>query len=113
MTEPWFDPNLYAWIPGALLGTIGGGVGGTLMGVCAPRGVCRGLVMGFMYVMLAASVALFAVGVIAWSKGQPYGIWYGIGFPGALGIVLFRSMLPLVRRRYQEAELRKLNARDL
>lgn len=96
-----------------MLGVLGGALGGPLVGVCAPRGACKKLVMGFMYGMLAFSGALLSAGVIAWSKGQPYGVWYGIGFPGVLGLIIFRSLLPVVRRRYREAELRKLNARDL
>ena len=27
MSEPWFDPDFYAWIPGTVLGTPGGSWG--------------------------------------------------------------------------------------
>lgn len=106
MTAPWFDPNLYAWIPGALLGLIGGGIGGPLIGTCASRGRHKKPVIAFLIVVLDACAALLAAGIFAWSKGQPYGVWYGLGFPGLLGLLLFGSITPLVLRRYREAEAR-------
>jgi hypothetical protein len=107
MVEPWFDPNLYAWIPGALLGVIGGGIGGPLIGTCASRGKHKSLVFAFLIVVLDACAALLAAGLFAWSKGQPYGVWYGLGFPGLLGFILFGALTPLVWRRFREAETRK------
>ena len=35
MSEPWFDANSYAWIPGTLLGTLGG-LWGALVGTLRP-----------------------------------------------------------------------------
>ncbi len=37
MSDPWFDPNLYAWIPGTAFGVTGGLWGG-LAGTLAPAG---------------------------------------------------------------------------
>jgi hypothetical protein len=54
MTEPWFDPNLYAWIPGTALG-IAGGVLGSLGGVLAPRGRARGVVLGLYGAVLCVT----------------------------------------------------------
>ena len=113
MTEPWFDPNMYAWIPGTLLGVVGGGIGGPLMGICAPRGKLKGLVMGFHFGIIAICFILLCVAVFALATGQPYGIWYGIGLPGVLGLIIFGTLTPVVRKRYQEAELRKSMADDL
>lgn len=106
MTTPWFDPNLYAWIPGALLGVIGGGIGGPLIGTCVQRGKHKALVIGFLVVVLDASSALLAAGIFAWTKDQPYGVWYGLGFPGLLGLVIFGALVPGVFRRFREAEAR-------
>lgn len=113
MTTPWFDPNLYAWIPGTLMGVIGGGVGGPLIGALAPQGKCKSLVMGFLVVLVAASALLAVAAAVAWATGQPYGVWYGLGLPGVLGLVLFGSLAPVVRRRYRDAELRKVDAAGL
>lgn len=106
MTAPWFDPHLYAWLPGTLLGVIGGGLGGPLLGACAGRSTHKALVFAFLIVVQAACAALLAAGVIARSKGQPYGVWYGLGLPGLLGLLVFGALTPLVLRRYREAEAR-------
>jgi hypothetical protein len=113
MTTPWFDPNVYAWMPGALLGVIGGGLGGPLIGTFAPQGKHKALVMGFLFTLLGVCALLAAAGSAAWAAGQPYGVWYGLGFPGVLGLIVFGALTPLVRKRYREAELRKMSAAGL
>lgn len=113
MSEPWFDPNAYAWIPGTMLGVFGG-TWGTLVGVCASRGRARGLVHGLFLVGVVACAALAFTGVAALLAGQPYGIWYGFGFPGLLGLVLLLAVLrPVMRRAYEQAEFRRMQAQDL
>ncbi|MEN6426426.1 MAG: hypothetical protein ABFE13_13785 [Phycisphaerales bacterium] len=112
MTEPWFDPNTFAWIPGTLLG-VAGGIEGTLVGSLAPRGKLKTLVMGVHFTILGICGTLLIVGIVALATGQPYGVWYGLGFPGMLGVVILGSLTPLVRKRYAQAELRKSMAEDL
>jgi hypothetical protein len=112
MTEPWFNPNLYAWIPGTLLG-VAGGIEGTLAGLLVPRGKCRTLVIGVHFVILAICCLLLGVGVVALATGQPWGIWYGLGVPGLFGLIIFGPLTWLVRQGYAQAELRKSMAEDL
>ena len=45
--------------------------------------------------------------------GQPYGVWYGLGLPGALGLIVLGGLMPGVRRQYRQAEQRRLTATDL
>jgi hypothetical protein len=113
MNELWFDPGLYAWIPGTLLGIIGGGVGGPLIGIFASRGKFKSLVLGFYSVVMGACAILFSFGISAYCVGQPYGVWYGLGFPGLLGLIIFGFLLPVVLNQYKQAELRKSIATDL
>jgi peptidoglycan/LPS O-acetylase OafA/YrhL len=112
MSEPWFDPNLYAWIPGTLIGVLGG-LWGALVGTLAPRGKARGLVLGSLAVLLLAGVACLAAGVAALISGQPYGVWYGLLLAGVLGVVVLGSLSPLALNAYRQAEARRLEARDL
>jgi MFS family permease len=112
MSDPWFNENLYSWIPGTALGVLGGLWGG-LIGTLAPRGRARGLVLGGMWALLIASAVLLALGLIALWTGQPYGVWYGLGLAGAIGLVVIGVNMPNVYRVYRAAEERKLAARDL
>jgi hypothetical protein len=56
--------------------------------------------------MLAAAVA-------AYLGGQPYGVWYGLGLPGVVGTLVLGGVMPVVQKRYREAEERRLSATDL
>jgi hypothetical protein len=112
MSDPWFNENLYSWIPGTALGVLGGLWGG-LAGTLAPHGRARGLVLGGMWVLLLGSAVLLALGLIALLSGQPYGVWYGLGLAGAIGVVVIGANMPVIHRVYRAAEERKLAARDL
>lgn len=112
MNEPWFDPSLYAWLPGTLLGCLGG-VWGTLAGVFAPQGKAKTLVFGLWSVIFVASVILLGAGLFALIAGQPYGVWYGLGLAGMIGTCVLGPMFFTVRQRYRQAEARRLEARDL
>jgi hypothetical protein len=111
MTEPWFNPMQYAWIPGTVLGMLGG-VYGTAVGVLAPRGKARGAVMAMHWTFVAISVVLLAAGVVALVQGQPYGVWYGLGLAGLIGTIVFGVNTVTVVRAYEMAERRKMSAQD-
>ncbi len=74
------------------------------MGILAPRGKAKHLVLGSLVLMLAACAACLSLGVLALLQHQPYGVWYGLLLPGILGLVLFPSLTPVVLMRYREAE---------
>ncbi len=112
MSEPWFDANLYAWIPGTSVGIMGG-ILGSLVGTLAPRGKAKNLVLGLHTLAIVVSAILLVFGVVAFVQGQPYGVWYGLGLPGVLGIAVFGVLFPVVSKRYREAEARRLAAHDL
>jgi tetrahydromethanopterin S-methyltransferase subunit B len=113
MANPWFDPGMYAWIPGTVLGVIGGVIGGPLAGVFAPRGKLKKFVVGFFFATLIMSAVFLITGLIAYFSDQPYGVWYGLGFPGLLGLIIFSALIFVVLNRYREAELRKTMAKDI
>ena len=100
-------------VVGAALGLFGGlcGVWGALSGILAPRGKARGFVLASGWVLTAFGVALLAAGVVLSGTGSP------LGRPCLLaGIVISAVMLLLnfvVRRAYEQAEMRRLAAQDL
>jgi len=112
VTEPWFDPNRYAWVFGTALGIMGG-ILGSLAGSLAPRGKAKALVMGLYLATLLACAAMLIAGIVALVQQQPYGIWYGLGLPGALGLLVLGGLMPVIQRRYREAEQRRVSAQDL
>jgi hypothetical protein len=112
MAEPWFDANSYAWLPGTVLGSLTG-LWGALAGTLAPRGKGKGLVFGIAFVLLVSAAVMLVAGVYAWLTGQPYGIWYGLGWPGLLMLVLMIPLSVAVVRAYRQAEERQMSARDI
>ncbi len=112
MTQPWFDPNHYAWIPGTAYGVFVGLVAG-LVGYLALHGRARRLALWTWFVMWALAVALLILGFIAMANGQPWGIWYGFLLPGAVGTLVVGMNSFVVLRKYHEVEQRRLAAKDL
>ena len=69
MSDPWFDPRL-AYLFGPAVGVLGGALG-SMVGVLAPRGKAKGLVLGTWSVVLAACVVMLVAAVIGFVAGQP------------------------------------------
>ena len=107
MAEPWFDGNQWAWLPGTLLGVFGG-LWGALLGGLAPRGKARPLVLGLGWLFVGVSLVLLAAGLTALVSGQPYGVWYGLGLAGLMGTLVIAPLIPVARKRYREAEERRM-----
>ncbi len=112
MFEPWYDPALYAWIPGTVYGTTVGIIGG-ISGTFASAGKAKSLVMSLLYSGIAVAVLFLIAGGIALVCSQPYGIWYGFLLPGFLGVFIIPTILPQIRTQYHLAENRKMESADL
>ena len=112
MSEPWFDPQF-----GIYYGSFVGGVGGSLLGIhggltgwLAPQGKGRAWILGTMYFAVLFGIVSLLAGLVGLIVGQPYAIWYPLTLVGFLFSVLEGCLIPVVRRRYAEAEMRRLNA---
>jgi hypothetical protein len=112
MIEPWFDPNHYAWIPGTAYGLAAGLMGG-LVGWLVPRGRARNFILRAWFTLGAVAVALLTVGIAALGSGQPWGVWYGLLLPGAIGTLVVGANSVVILKRYREVEERRLAAKDL
>lgn len=103
----------------AALGAVGAALGtalgllGALVGVLGGRGRARGLVMGALGLIVA--IASVAAGAALWGlvAGRPAGELVPLACVGVVGLSLVAFGLPVLRRRYADAELRKMRALDL
>ncbi len=117
MTQPWFHPMWFGALYGAILGGGGGtliGVGGALVGgILAPRAIGRRWVLGAMLCVVLLGLAQLAFGVFALVAGQPYAIWYPPMLCGVLYTIVVGVLIPVIRRRYAQAEARRMDAAAL
>jgi hypothetical protein len=60
----------------------------------------------------SAGAALLVVALVALVSSQPWVVWYSAAFTGGLCLVLGLAMVGVVRKRYAEAELRRMKAAD-
>jgi hypothetical protein len=115
MSEPWFDQNVF----GAMVGAVGGGVGGSLgglwgamVGVFAPQGKARAVLIPIGWCLVATGILSLAFGLYALVVGQPFGIWYGPLLIGIVLTVVIGGLMPVVYKRYAEADARRLQAEE-
>lgn len=114
MTPWWTDTQagLIGGIAGGGLGAFGG-ILGTICGIFAPRGKCKALVYGLAASMIGIGVISLIAGLVALILHQPYGVWYPLLLIGVVGTAVVGGLIPVIRRRYQEADKRRLEAEEL
>jgi len=110
MPGAWWSQTHAGWI-GAAIGLVCGCLGAAV-GLLAGAGKSRGFVLGAMKSMLGAGVVGLIVGGVALIQSQPYAVYYPLLLAGGLLAVLSAGLLPIVRRRYEQIELRKIEAMD-
>ena len=107
----WWGPRT-AGLVGGIVGSLLGGLGGVI-GLLAGRGKGRALALGLVKGMLALGAISLVFGVVALVRSQPYAVYYPLLLGGVLGVGLPSFLIPTLRRRYEDLELRKMKARDL
>jgi len=112
--EPWFDPQTAGKIGGIIGGCVGaaGGIIGCTCGLCIRKGY-KILVYAAFILIITICLALLMTGLIALFCKQPYHVWYSFLLPGLLGTIIFSIILPVVRKRFIEMEMRQMQAKDL
>src|SRR5438270_657046 len=115
MAEPWFDEITF----GILVGAVGGGLGGTLAGLwgglvetLAARGKGRAVLIPIGWAFVGLGTVALAFGLCALVAGQPYGIWYPPLLGGPIIAVVVGALMPVVYKRYAEAEARRVQAEE-
>jgi hypothetical protein len=112
----WWTAEQAVWIGsigGSALGVLGG-LFGTVVGVCAPRGVARLPVLAGHAALAALGVLVLLVGIVAVAlAAQPYHVYYPLLLGGFISSAVLLPLLPVVRARYRQAEARRLEAEEL
>lgn len=111
--EPWFDgqtAGLIGGLLGTFIGVVFGGIGGGIGGPLAALGKGRKFVLGLFMVGIVFGAFLLGGGVVALAVGQPFHVWMSIGMPGLISIVVLGGVRPAIKRQYDLAEQRKLDA---
>lgn len=107
----WWGERTGGWIGGvggAVLGCLGG-----LISFLANRGRARSFVMWLTAAMVLVGVAVFAVGVVAVIVGQPYAVYFPLLLLGGLTAGIIGPTRRTIRKRYEQTELRRLEAMDV
>jgi hypothetical protein len=107
---PWWNSAQGGRI-GGILGTVLG-LYGALIGTLGSRGRGRRLGISLMSAMMVLCALMFLIGTLAWSIGQPYAVWYPLLLCGAIGGIVSGSLLPVMKRRFEEIEMRRMTALD-
>jgi cell shape-determining protein MreD len=112
--KQWFDEQT----AGMIGGLIGGGLGaiGAFTGCFCNMFIRKGWKKLFIIIVItviAVCVALLITGIIAAATKQPYHVWYPFALSGFIGTVVLSSLFPVIFKRFTEAELRKLQSKDL
>ncbi len=115
--DPWWTEQ-GAGLAGALIGGVGGsvfgGIGGGVCGPLAAAGKGRAFVVAFFWFAIVAGAALVITGVVAKIfMDQPTHVWLPLVGPGALIAALSGGLMPAMKKRYADAEQRKLAAEEL
>jgi len=92
---------------GAIIGCLGG-----LIGVLCGKGKGRGFVIGLLRIQIGLGVLLGVAGIAAFALHQPYAVWYPLLLPSIILVTLCWTGLSTISKRYQEHELRRMQALD-
>jgi hypothetical protein len=101
---------------GGLIGGLGGaliGCLGALVGVLTSLGRARRLAMALTLGLIVVGAISLVGGLIALAGAQPYAVFYPLLLIGVLSSAVPLGLLPTIRRRYAEIELRMMRAHDI
>lgn len=106
----WWDDRA----GGMLGGILGSGLGclGAIIGTLGGMGKARRFVLGLVIAGFLTGLLLLGAGVVALIYAQPYAVWYPLFLTGVLCSAVIGGLLPVMRRRYEQLELRRMKALD-
>jgi hypothetical protein len=94
-------------VAGSLFGLLG-----ALIGTLAGTGRARRVVFGALRLMQVIGAGTLVLGVAAIVMAQPYPVYYPLLLLGVVGSLVPIALTPALRKRYEDAELRRIAALD-
>jgi hypothetical protein len=113
VTGNWWSAKQSGLVGGAA-GIFGGVVGcfGGLLGCLAGFGKARKFVLTTTKIFIALGMLLTITGIVAIACGQPFFVWYVFLLPGVMLTLIFSLNFPLIQRRYDDLEIRRMASID-
>jgi hypothetical protein len=105
----WSDQQagLYGGIGGSLLGCMGAAIG-----VLTSLGRARATAMLLVRSLAAIGLTSLIVGAAALINSQPYAVWYPLILIGAITSLLLLTQFRTIQKRFETAELRRMQSQD-
>ena len=104
-----FRTNRVAGLAGGVVGCIG-----ALIGVFTSLGRARRFVIASATSLIAFGAFAFVAGIVAFVSARSYSSLYPfLSLLGFLSTVVPLALLPVIRKRYEEIELRTMRAHDV
>ena len=91
---------------------MGLGLLGGLIGLISSRGRRPRIALGVLYTTMVLGLVADGVGVIALAQHQPYGVYFPLFAAGLMASLFPLTVIPNIRRRLREHELRLMRAAD-
>jgi hypothetical protein len=109
----WWSAKQGAMVGGAV-GIFGGIIGcfGGVLGCLAGFGKARKFVLTTTKIFIALGMFLTIAGIVAIACGQPFFVWYIFLLPGVMLTLIFSLNFPLIQRRYDDLEIRRMASID-
>ena len=94
---------------GAAMGVFIGILGGVI-GWAGGKGKARGVVMSCLWCLLAVGLLSLGAGIAALTLRQPYMVYYPLLLLGVICAAISTVRIKAFRKRYEQAELRRMSA---
>ena len=86
---------------------------GALLGWLAGKGKARNFVLTTIKTFIVLGIILTVAGLVAVVLKQPYAVWYALLLPGVILTLVFSLNLPMIQRRYDDLEIRRMTSLDV
>jgi hypothetical protein len=107
----WWGNGTASWLGGVLGPLLG--IMGAIVGTLSGMGRGRKVAIGICWFMIVFGSVCLAAGSVAVATSQPYVVYFPLLLIGVLSTVIMSSVLPSTRKRFEDAELRRMTAMDV